>query len=280
MLTVRLVPPAADLAPLVRHFRIAVARLAPGGLRNPMTARAEQFLEFYLGAPPRVVEPGEGAREALPTPKGPALVGPQTQRGYDLIIAASAHTFTIHFAPGGLYRLFGVPVSEFADVGTPAEDVAGPVVAELDARLRDCADDTARVACAEAWLRVALRRRAAPALIAPFAGLGLARGADVAAVARGAGISVRQLERRFLREAGLSPKLFGRIARLQRALAWRAQHPALSWAAVAAAAGYFDQMHLVRDFRALAGDAPSGFERASAPRDRALRQGGEREQPW
>jgi len=272
MLTVRLVPPSPDLAPLVRHYRISVARLASGGLRVPMTARAEQFLEFYLGAPPRVVEPGDGARDALPAPRGPAVVGPQTRRGYDLVIAASAHTFTIHFVPGGLYQLFGVPVSDFADRGTPAEDVAGRRIAELDARLHGCDDDAARVACAEAWLRAAFRRRPAAELLAWYAAPRLARGADVAEVARGASVSVRQFERRFLREAGLSPKLFARIARLRRALAWRGRHPAASWAEVAATAGYFDQMHLVRDFRALAGDTPTGFQRASAPLDGALHQ--------
>lgn len=35
--------------------------------------------------------------------------------------------------------------------------------------------------------------------------------------------------------------------------------------------GYYDQMHLVRDFRALAGDSPTGFERALTPFSGPLR---------
>ena len=69
------------------------------------------------------------------------------------------------------------------------------------------------------------------------------------------GCSQRQFERRFAAAFGLRPKLFQRIARMEGALrsgilAGRcdADH--------ALRHGYYDQSHLVRDFRALAGAAP------------------------
>jgi AraC-like DNA-binding protein len=73
-------------------------------------------------------------------------------------------------------------------------------------------------------------------------------------LARDVGISRRQFERRFRDHVGLPPRLFGRIVRFQRAFA-RLGHE--SGAHVAAACGYVDQAHLVREVRRFAGQTPT-----------------------
>jgi AraC-like DNA-binding protein len=82
-------------------------------------------------------------------------------------------------------------------------------------------------------------------------------------------LSVRQYERRFAEEMGLSPKLFARITRFQMAFDAKRAAPARSWLSVAHKFGYFDQMHMIRDFQDLGGDAPGQI----------LRQSGDL-QPW
>ncbi|MFF0902927.1 UNVERIFIED_CONTAM: helix-turn-helix domain-containing protein [Kocuria sp. CPCC 205316] len=70
-------------------------------------------------------------------------------------------------------------------------------------------------------------------------------------------VSVRQVHRRCVADLGLAPVLVRRILRLHRAAAlW---HPASgkTIADLAALADYSDQPHLIRDFRALAGQLPS-----------------------
>ena len=47
---------------------------------------------------------------------------------------------------------------------------------------------------------------------------------------------------------GLSPKMLVRIARFQRALRMRAVNSG-SWSEVAYKLDYFDQMHMIRDFK-------------------------------
>ena len=70
------------------------------------------------------------------------------------------------------------------------------------------------------------------------------------------GTTVRTLQRRFAAEVGIPPKLLARITRFQHVFtAWRNDPQTL--ARVAADCGYFDQSHLVRDFRDFAGDAPA-----------------------
>ncbi len=78
--------------------------------------------------------------------------------------------------------------------------------------------------------------------------------------AREAGISERQLRRRFVHAIGLSPKAFAK-ARRQRAAWLAAIHDGLSLTEAAAAAGYADQAHFSRDVKFTYG-APAGQVRA------------------
>lgn len=77
---------------------------------------------------------------------------------------------------------------------------------------------------------------------------------------RGAGLSERQLERRFASSIGVSPKLFARIARFRTAVRRAENHVGrIDWAALAAECGYADQSHLAREFREFSGLSPTAF---------------------
>jgi transcriptional regulator GlxA family with amidase domain len=73
-----------------------------------------------------------------------------------------------------------------------------------------------------------------------------------------AGVSARQLERRFLREVGISPKLLCRILRFQQIFRSVNENDD-NWASVAVNCGYYDQAHLIRDFKSFAGQTPAVF---------------------
>lgn len=80
--------------------------------------------------------------------------------------------------------------------------------------------------------------------------------ANVTAVAADLGVSERHLRRVFDETIGVSPKAFAKLTRFRRALdAARAPNHA-GWATIAADAGYYDQAHLIAEFRAIAGVTP------------------------
>lgn len=82
--------------------------------------------------------------------------------------------------------------------------------------------------------------------------------ASIDALAEVHGIALRTLQRRFSAQLGVSPKLFARIVRFHRVCtAWRREPGTL--ARVAADAGYCDESHLIRDFRAFVGEPPTAF---------------------
>jgi AraC-like DNA-binding protein len=78
----------------------------------------------------------------------------------------------------------------------------------------------------------------------------------VDALALRLGCTRQHLRRILRRRVGVSGKMLARVGRLQRAVA-RLQSPRGTLAEIAADLGYFDQAHMARDFRALAGVCPA-----------------------
>jgi transcriptional regulator GlxA family with amidase domain len=109
----------------------------------------------------------------------------------------------------------------------------------------------------------ALRDSGGGADIAPRAPTRAPRGqARVREIAKDAGLSQRRLIELFTAAVGLTPKRFGRVLRFHRAAAL-GRSAAFDWTRVAHECGYYDQAHLIRDFRELAEVTPSDLLSAS-----------------
>ena len=169
--------------------------------------------------------------------------------------------------PLGARALLGLPAGELAELDVPAEAVLGPLCAELRSRARAAPGWPERFAILDEILLRRLATQATQATTpAPEVGFawrqllrtgGTARISDLAAET---GWSGRHLTSRFRTEIGLTPKAAARVVRFDRARHLLAANVAgTGWhlADLAAACGYFDQAHLAREFRALAGCPPS-----------------------
>lgn len=73
-------------------------------------------------------------------------------------------------------------------------------------------------------------------------------------------LSIRQFERVFQQRIGLPPKFFSRLVRFAHAWTIKEKQPTISWIKIAHECGYYDQMHLIRDFKEFAGVNPSFIE--------------------
>jgi AraC-like DNA-binding protein len=181
-----------------------------------------------------------------------------------LITHAGAQSgIQVALRPLGARALLGLPAGELAALDLPAEAVLGGVCAELREKLRSAAGWPERFAV----LDEILLRRAADADVAPevsWAWHELLRegGATrVSELAAGTGWSERHLTSRFRAEIGLAPKAAARVVRFDRARKLLVRKLTAGGdyllADLAADCGYFDQAHLAREFRALAGCPPS-----------------------
>ncbi|WP_325372944.1 helix-turn-helix domain-containing protein [Dokdonella sp.] len=78
----------------------------------------------------------------------------------------------------------------------------------------------------------------------------------VTTVAHELGVSERHLRRVLQQTLGVGPKTYARLKRFARAVHAAQSGRGIHWSAIAADAGYYDQAHLIADFRSIAGTTP------------------------
>lgn len=147
-----------------------------------------------------------------------------------------------------------------ADRRVDCRDVfAKDSIERIEDRLARLPAAAARVQYVEQFLLSVLDRRDEDRLVqAACQTLDRARGNhSIAALARTLNLSKRTLERRFQAHIGTTPKKYARVVRLRHALQRRTELG--HWADVAYASGYYDQSHMIHDFRELYGMSPDAI---------------------
>lgn len=280
-------------APLPTHARTRVLRGESDGApwelwqRRPAPAHAGRVLGLWAGLSPaplarhRVLPNGEitlmfhvGPGQRLAERDGHAwdetlqsgfLAGLQERP----ITLESPHADTrvvsVRLAPLGAWALLRrLPQAELrAEVIELDAALGGRTgVRALRQRLLDAPDLGAALDLVEAWLHLRLDAAPTPhpatsALLAQIAATGGRLRIEPAA--RDAGLSPRRLNELFQREVGVSAKRFAGIVRFRRTLDAIAASRGEDLAGLALRAGYADQAHLHRDFRAFAGLTPHGY---------------------
>lgn len=194
------------------------------------------------------------------------VVGPVTQPRI-LRVGRSVRAIGAAFLPTLTPGILGVPASELVDRIVPLQDVWPP--ADVDRLF-------ASLACLEirpglSALKDELIARACRTIRHEAAGAGaprtieLIRGrggrVSVDDMATSHGLSRQEFARRFGAAAGLRPKLFARITRFQTLLRALLSTDVSRWASVSPALGFYDQAHMINEFRAFTGSPPTVFFR-------------------
>lgn len=191
------------------------------------------------------------------TPDAAQLVGTMT-RAACFTVSGSIDLLGIRFRPGGAAVFCQDPLQQLTDASAPADTWLNAATRPLLRRLADTISLRERVRLLEGFL---LREfRAHPLDAKVLAATRLIDGAAghepaVAMVARTLGLGERQLERRFQAATGLAPVVYRRVRRFRRVLDLLGNTNG-SLVEVAAAAGYFDQAHMTREFNRFAGLSP------------------------
>jgi AraC-like DNA-binding protein len=221
--------------------------------RQFLPPRLEQTLNFDFGIPVEVWMAGR------PFPSPPAVVvGAHDHGGIQLHLRKGVESFSVFFRPTGFTQLFGVPLVHLTNAYAEADAILGPAMRGVWEEMGSADSFRDRVAIIERFLIA--RRDVAAASVIAFAANELLRlqgRPQIAQFSAALGLDVRQFERRFVREIGITPKRFARVARFQTALDWKLARPGITWCHLAHELGYHDQMHLVHDFSKLGGQSPS-----------------------
>ena len=252
-------------------------------------AQVSTYAEFALGAVPQVeafwsVEAGAKPYRVLPDGcidfifdldrARARVVGTMTS---DIVVQlpAGARLFGVRFAPGAVVPFIAARANELTDTEVQLTDLTRAAHEHLIERVVAARDHAQRAREVARFVHDS-RSRLQPADLRVRAAIGLLRErhcrCSIEAVAEQLGLSSRQLERLFHEHVGVSPKFTARVVRMQAALRLLEAGPRYR-GAPALAAGYADEPHLVREFRALTSLSPRqlvherrvGFVQCSEP---------------
>jgi AraC-like DNA-binding protein len=198
------------------------------------------------------------------------------------------HGIVLSLTPQGARALYGMPAGTLANTVAPFDQLVGPVGSELMDRVRVAPTWEGRFGVLDELLARAVQRRVGrraaadevrPEVAELWRRLVAGHGRDrVEAITAGLGWSRRHLTDRFRAEMGWSPKTLARVVRFEHAHRLATKGSGLPWAELSLRAGYADQAHLVREWRAFTGRTPTGWRRGETllePAGRHLELSGE-----
>jgi AraC-like DNA-binding protein len=227
-------------------------RILPAGRGQLLVNLAEPEMRTYDPDGVRVVERCAGAAFVAAS-QGPVGIDTMEQK---CIVGVA-------FEPGGAWPFLRAPVDAL-DRAYGELDVlwgrSGAVVRErlLEASTPAKALDVLAAILLEQIARPLSRDRSVAYALAAFE-----RGASVGQVVDDTGLTQRTFLRRFSERVGMAPKRYACIRRFQRVLDTADRGGELDWARIAAECGYYDQPHLIHEFRTFAGMAPTEYAPAA-----------------
>jgi AraC-like DNA-binding protein len=252
------VPPAlAGLVHRITGYRETVRR----PIRMTETASLIVPVIFSFGEPFEIAL----GREPEPDERYGSFTAGLTDGPVRIRSGGAAHCLQVDFTPLGAHRFFGRPMHELTGRMVHIDDLGDPTLRALRERLGEMRNWSRRFALIETAVSSRLAGSPGPAPATAWAYdriLATGGAVRIAAIAERLDWSRKHLAARFHDEVGMSPKTVARIARFSRAQAMAASGEAEGWADVAAACGYADQAHLVREFAEFAGATPGPWRRA------------------
>ena len=251
--------PNPSLRTLVRCYRIVHMRFAPHDPPpfKPYTPRPEQCLAFYPYDREQVdfTHCNKSVANIPVALIGQALsVTKRHVHGHFMVVQ-------ILFQPGGLFRLTGMPCGEINEQYLDADAVFSKEVHLVNEAFFHARNYMEIVHIADRFVGRLLRRgiRDNHPVEAVCQWMLANPTASLNCLAKKSFLSTKQFERKFQERTGVSPKLFARLVRFDRAFREKNLHPERGWQHIAYDCNYYDYQHLVRDYKDFTGMLPTAF---------------------
>ena len=253
--------PAAPLDEWIESIWVCRNDRRPRALERVLPLGAAQLIVNLAEDETRIYEESAAGLVCQRSP-GSVLTGITTR--YQIIDTdEQAFVAGVVFRPGGTVPFIAAPARELSDADVPLEALWGRQRAQLlREQLLGASDPDSTLDTLEATLLNVCREKAAhPAVryaLSEFrAHSSVAR---VRAVTDAIGLSPKRFIERFKADVGVTPKRYCRLLRFQRVVSNAHPGSETDWAELALACGYFDQAHLIHDFREFSGLTPTAYE--------------------
>jgi AraC-like DNA-binding protein len=261
-------PPSPRLRGVVRDLCGYVEQTGSRVRRRELPSADVVFI-VNLGEPLLVEQPRGLARLV---PSGGGFIAGLHETYALTETAGSQWGIEIRLPPLSAYRISRQPMADLSNRSVGLDEVFGSWAVDLCDRLREARTWQARFAILESAVDQRLDDALIPAPEIVWAWGQLTRSGGRVAVgtlASELGWSPKRLIAGFREQIGLPPKQTARLLRFQRAAALLAADEPPDRDEMALRCGYYDQSHLINEFRRFAGDTPDGLVR----RELALGEG-------
>jgi len=193
--------------------------------------------------------------------------GPRTRSV--VITTTSRHELIgVHFKLGGAFPFLQFPVGDLQNAGISLSDLCGERNAQqLLSMLYEAPTGERKFRVLEQWLLQLAGDRLQKHPAVTFAMRAFCSGpyGSAAEIADKTGYSQRHFIELFRNEVGLKPKQFHRLYRFRKVIDAVQRQTAVDWTDVGLSVGYFDQAHLIHDFRQFSDLTPEQYLRSRTP---------------
>lgn len=263
LLTNYFIQPDVALSAFVDNYILCTSGEDMVSFNSYWPASNETSLVFYLRDQPQHY--GADAKNASLQDKQHCIIGLLTRRNGIVSFQGRYHTFIIHFKANGFNKIFHFPANELTDKIYYTADVLGKHASLLQEQLQH-APDVQQMACIAdqfllSFLNNHTRNDFSPDGISAISNMlyNQPNPLTIRQYAYKANMSIRNFQRRFTEQVGIPPKLYLKLMRFNEVIKLKIMQPELSWAAIACSCAYFDQTHLIKDFKRFTGFTPVDF---------------------
>lgn len=192
-----------------------------------------------------------------------AMVLGQTISPFFIEPQGRVNTFAIRFYPHSFANLISEPANNLLNTETPLASLFGDqVAADLEQAIIQAENTQSRIAVIEQFLRNKLSEQQIVDHIIQTtvdALLTSTGNTSIGSITQQDPARRRQLERKFQKKVGISPKQLGKVIRLQSALSMMLNNKDERLLDIAHANEYYDQAHFIKDFKEFTGVSPKDF---------------------
>lgn len=251
-------PPHPDLAALVKCYWILEIPAAMDAQRQRIIPDGCIEMIFILGDD---IKRYTSEDEFIIQPR--AMILGQTIEPFFVEPTGLVNSFAVRFYPYGFANFVTVAINNLANKETPIDLLFGEMTSkELEQKIIQATATEKRIGIIEDFLLHLLKDKATIDSIvkSTIDTLFLTNGSTPINIILKDDLSKRrQLERKFLKQVGVSPKQLGKVIRLQTALKMLLNQPSDSLTKIAYESEYFDQAHFIKDFKEFTGTNPKDF---------------------
>lgn len=261
------IAPSPALAQYVRCYTLREFDTGGKDLIKPWHASHEISIVFFFKAQPvHLMDPQ--TNKIVREGHYGGVVGLGTHYNGDMVFNGTYLFFEIYFKPCGFTYLFKIPSCKVANQIIDADDLFDSTIKHFYEELSSADGLTAMGLLADSFLINLLKKSnsinskdkitfISQEIIKNSGNININK------LALDANMSFRSLERQFIEQVGIPPKLFCCVSRFNQALNLKLKNPNKSWTSIAFECGFYDQMHLIKDFRRFSGYSPSHFMKES-----------------